>query len=94
VTLPWATAASASPPATGWPMPPARTPASQAAPTYMVAVFDRKRIVCEVGSVSVGLTAQSAVQVARELRAEFPGAVVAILRSRPWNPRVWPWRHA
>ncbi|WP_406255233.1 hypothetical protein [Streptomyces chartreusis] len=49
---------------------------------YMVAAFERGAVVCEVASVGVGLNGVEATYFARDLREEFPGAIVAILPRR------------
>jgi hypothetical protein len=49
----------------------------------MVVAFERGKAVCEVGG--------DAVAFARELRAEFPDAIVAILPARRSWEGGWPW---
>lgn len=46
---------------------------------YMVVAYQRGAAVCEVASVGAGLSGTEATYFARELREEFPGAIVAIL---------------
>lgn len=49
--------------------------------TYKVQAYERGRMVCEVGWPT-WLDAYAAVYFARDLREEFPDAVVAILPVR------------
>ena len=46
---------------------------------YMVVAYQRGAAVCEVASVGAGLNGTEATYFARELREEFPGAIVAML---------------
>lgn len=48
---------------------------------YTVKAFQNGQIVCEVGLLGE-LDSQAAVHFARDLRKEFPGAVVAMLPYR------------
>ena len=48
---------------------------------YQVVAFERGVAVCEVGSIGLGMSASHASGFARELREEFPNAIVAILPS-------------
>jgi hypothetical protein len=46
---------------------------------YSVVAFERGTWVCQVAFAGLGLDGGQASLVARELREEFPGAIVAIL---------------
>jgi hypothetical protein len=57
----------------------------------MVVAFERGKLACEVGGDGTGLTADEATYFAHDMRAEFPGSVVAILPAgRSWLGG-WPW---
>ncbi|MFG3254932.1 hypothetical protein [Streptomyces sp. NPDC048172] len=45
---------------------------------YVVIAYQYGGVVCEVGTLGAALPAEMATGFARELRAEFPGAIVAI----------------
>ncbi|MFM9369055.1 hypothetical protein [Streptomyces sp. Da 82-17] len=52
------------------------------APFYQVVAYQRGVAVCEVASVGQGVDAATASYFARDLREEFPGAIVAILPQK------------
>lgn len=58
---------------------------------YMVVAFRDGRIACELASVGAGLNARQASLSARDLREEYPYAVIAILPNRPYPLDGWPW---
>lgn len=58
----------------------------------MVCAFERGRLVCETGGDGTGLTCTEAIHIARDMRDEHPGAIVAILPARKSWLGGWPWR--
>jgi hypothetical protein len=46
---------------------------------YGVFAYQRGRVVCEIGTLGEALPADVATDFARDLRGEFPDAVIALL---------------
>ncbi|OEV10222.1 hypothetical protein AN218_18560 [Streptomyces nanshensis] len=55
-------------------------------PGYVVIAYERGAPVCEVATAGEPLTVLEAPHFARELRREFPGAVVATLPAGSYVP--------
>lgn len=53
---------------------------------YCVVAFEHGRAVCEVATIGVGLGPLAASGFARQLRGEFPDAIVAILPFVTYTP--------
>lgn len=58
---------------------------------YMVVAFERGKLACESGGDGTGFDNAQAVYVARDLREEYPDAIVAILPAKKSWLGGWPW---